>query len=227
MSARALFSAVFAFVIAAAASGAEIAGKVVGVADGDTITVLDGNKNQHRIRLLHIDCPESNQAFGTKAKQALSDKVFGEQVVIRWSERDRYDRILGDVHVGKRWVNAEMVKDGFAWHYKQYSKDETIAKAETEARALKLNIWSQANPTPPWDFRRGGEKAAQIPPNKSSPPAGKNPPKEVVVYVTKTGEKYHTETCASLSKSKIAQALDVAKASGLTPCSKYGARLLK
>lgn len=117
-----------------------LAHPVVAVADGDTITVLDSNKNQHRIRLQHIDCPESGQAFGQKAKQAMSGKVFGEQVVIRWSERDRYDRILGDVYLGKRWVNAEMVKEGFAWHYKHYSKDETIAKAEAEARALKLRI---------------------------------------------------------------------------------------
>ena len=98
-------------------SAFEFTGKVVGVADGDTITVLH-NKQQHKIRFQHIDCPESTQAFGAKAKQALSEKVFGKTVTVKWDEMDRYKRILGDVYLGKRWINAEMVQNGMAWHYK-------------------------------------------------------------------------------------------------------------
>ena len=87
------------------ASAFEFTGKVVGVADGDTITVLY-NKQQHKVRFQHIDCPESTQAFGAKAKQALSEKVFGKTVTVKWKEMDRYKRILGDVYLGKRWINA-------------------------------------------------------------------------------------------------------------------------
>ena len=136
--------------LAFTASAFEFTVKVVSVADGDTITVLaEGNKQQHKIRFQHIDCPESTQAFGAKAKQALSEKVFGKTVTVKWKEMDRYKRILGDVYLDQRWINAEMVQNGMAWHYKFYSKDATIAAAETKARAAKLGIWSQANPTPP------------------------------------------------------------------------------
>jgi len=87
------------------ASAFEFTGKVVGVADGDTITVLAEGNKQHRVRLQHIDCPETRQPFASKAKQALSAKVFGKEVTVKWDEMDKYKRILGNVYIGKRWVN--------------------------------------------------------------------------------------------------------------------------
>src|SRR5262245_33522141 len=86
-------------------------GKVVKVTDGHKLHVLL-DRETHKIRLLHIDAPGSGQAFGTRAKQALSEKVFGKEVKVVWKERDRYKRILGDIYVGEQWVNLEMVKDG-------------------------------------------------------------------------------------------------------------------
>ena len=133
----------------------EFTGKVVGVTDGDTLTVLYQGNKQYKIRLQHIDCPESAQDFGSKAKKILSAKVFGRAVTVKWEEMDRYKRILGDVYIDKQWVNLEMVQEGMAWHYKYYSKDAAMAAAETKARAAKAGIWSMPNPTPPWDFRRG------------------------------------------------------------------------
>jgi len=191
------------------ASAFEFAGKVVGVADGDTITVLYGKK-EYKIRFQHIDCPESSQAFGTKAKQVLSNKVFGKTVTVRWTEKDRYERILGDIHIGQRWINAEMVNEGMAWHYKFFSKDATVAAAEVKARAAKLGIWSQPNPVPPWDFRKGKGTANRGPPEK-----GTNTTK---VFTTKSGKKYHRDGCSSLSKSRIAIYLQKAKAAGYAPC---------
>ena len=128
--------------LALTAQAFEFTGKVVGVTDGDTLNVLYQGKKQYKIRLQHIDCPESAQDFGTKAKQALSKMVFGKVVTIKFEEMDRYKRILGDVYVGKQWVNLEMVQEGMAWHYKYYSKDATMAAAETMARTAKAGIWS-------------------------------------------------------------------------------------
>src|SRR5260370_34094926 len=88
-------------------------GKVVKVTDGDTIHVLL-DKETHKIRLLHIDAPESKQAFGTKAKQAISEKVFGKEVKVVWKSRDRYKRLLGDIYLDDRWINLEMVQDRLA-----------------------------------------------------------------------------------------------------------------
>lgn len=72
-------------------------GRVVKVADGDTLTLLDAANNQHKIRLNAIDAPEKDQAFGQKSKQRLSDYVFGKEVAVRWKSKDKYGRILGTV----------------------------------------------------------------------------------------------------------------------------------
>jgi len=203
------FLTILTLLIAFTASAFEFTGKVVSVADGDTITVLYGKK-EYKIRFQHIDCPESSQAFGTKAKQVLSNKVFGKTVTVRWTEKDRYMRILGDVYIGKRRINAEMVNEGMAWHYKFFSKDATVAAAEVKARAAKLGIWSQPNPVPPWDFRKGKGTANRGPPEK-----GTNTTK---VFTTKSGKKYHRDGCNSLSKSKFVTLLSKAKAAGYAPC---------
>jgi len=86
------------------------AGKVVKIADGDTITVLF-DKTQHRIRLAGIDAPENKQAFGTRSRQALADKVFGKEVKVVWKKRDKYKRILGDIYLDGRWVTNFTTKD--------------------------------------------------------------------------------------------------------------------
>ena len=97
-----------------------IRGRVVGVADGDTVTVLDASKSQHRIRLQGIDAPESRQAFGTRSKQHLSDLVFDREVSVEWQKLDRYGRVLGKVLVGGRDLCLAQVRAGMAWHYKYY-----------------------------------------------------------------------------------------------------------
>jgi len=114
---------------------------VVGIDDGDSITVLDADHRTHRIRLSGIDAPESGQAFGTKSHQNLSRLVFDKAVVIEASKRDRYNRIVGKVLVGGRDVCLEQIKAGMAWHYKYYQNEQTpedrkrYADAENEARA--------------------------------------------------------------------------------------------
>ena len=147
-------TAAVVLVISATLHTDELRGKVVSIADGDTITVLDSAKVQHKIRLQGIDAPEKKQAFGTKSKERMSEKVGGEEVVVQWKEKDRYGRILGEVMVGKRHINLEMVQDGMAWHYKQYSKSKELAEAEDEARKTKKGLWADKEPVPPWEFRK-------------------------------------------------------------------------
>ena len=129
-------------------------GKVVKITDGDTIVVLIEGNQQVKIRLEGIDCPESNQDFGNRAKQAVSDLCFGKEVVIQKSGEDKYGRTLGYVFVGDVNVNKELLKQGLAWHYKYFNKDEELAKLEQEARNKKIGLWSHPNPVAPWDFRR-------------------------------------------------------------------------
>lgn len=133
---------------------ASITGSVVGVTDGDTITVLDADKVQHKIRLYGIDAPESNQDYRQRSKQLLSALVYGDTVRVDYDGKDRYGRIVGKVYNGEQYVNAEMLRFGMAWHYKQYSKDKDLADLETTAKAGKIGLWSRPDAVAPWDFRR-------------------------------------------------------------------------
>lgn len=132
---------------------ADFTGNVVGVADGDTITVLDAKQSQHKVRLAEIDAPEKAQAFGNKSKQALSALVFGKSVTIVEQGQDKYKRTIGRIYLGDVDVNAEQVKQGMAWVYRKYSKDQTLLPFETEAKAQRLGLWADSNPTPPWEWR--------------------------------------------------------------------------
>ena len=151
---RLIAAPLFLLLITATLQAEEIRGKVVSIADGDTITVLDSQKVQHKIRLEGIDAPEKGQAFGTKAKEKMSELVGEKDVVVTWEKKDRYGRILGDVHLGDRHINLEMVQDGLAWHYKQYSKSKELAKAEADARMGKKGLWVDKEQVPPWEFRK-------------------------------------------------------------------------
>ena len=138
---------------------ADFTGDVVGVADGDTITVLDADKVQHKIRLTGIDAPEKKQPFGNRSKQSLSDMVFNKTVTVETGKRDRYGRELGKVLAGGKDVNLEQVRAGMAWHYKAYERTQSAtdrqayADAENEAKAAKRGLWVDADPTPPWEWR--------------------------------------------------------------------------
>ena len=156
----------------AATQAQTITGKVVGVSTGDTITVLDASNQQYKIRLDAIDAPESNQDFGSRAKQSLSDLVFGKTVTVTSLKLDRYRRVLGKVtlDVGKlplegRNVNLEQVRRGYAWFYHHYAKElrpedaAAYERAENDAKASKRGMWANGEPMPPWDYRRSGHAA--------------------------------------------------------------------
>jgi micrococcal nuclease len=132
---------------------AQLVGKVVSVSDGDTFTLLV-SKEQYKIRLYGIDCPESGQDFGNVAKNFLSDKVFGKVVTVTKMDIDRYGRTIGMVFIDEINVNEELLKAGLAWHYKAYDKNHEWSKFEEKARKLKLGLWSHPNPIPPWEFRK-------------------------------------------------------------------------
>ena len=132
---------------------AHFTARCVGVTDGDTITVLSGTERT-KIRLQGIDTPERGQDFSKKATRFTSRLVAGQQVRIFPRERDRYGRLVARVEVDTKDVALELVKAGLAWHYKRYSSDLGLAAAEQQARAEKLGIWSLADPTPPWEFKR-------------------------------------------------------------------------
>jgi endonuclease YncB( thermonuclease family) len=142
-------------------SAAEWSGTVVGISDGDTLTVLNADKRQVKIRLVEIDAPESKQAFGTQSKQSLSDICFKKPVVVDDHGTDKYKRTLGRLTCDGIDANTEQVKRGMAWAYKQYLTDQSIADLEEQAKAAGVGLWADAEPTPPWEFRHGGKSSVK------------------------------------------------------------------
>jgi micrococcal nuclease len=133
----------------------DFSGPVVGVMDGDTIEVLHNNKAE-RIRLSGIDCPEKGQAYGKKAKQAASELVFGKEVTLQTHGHDKYGRTIADVVLPDGTnVNHTLVKDGWCWWYRKYAPGDTVLeRLEKEAREAKRGLWAEAQPVPPWEWRK-------------------------------------------------------------------------
>lgn len=147
--------------LAVLAEAADLTGRVVRVADGDTITILveaEEGPTQVRVRLWGIDAPEKAQPFGERSREALAAKVAGQVVRVEERGKDRWRRVLGVVWVDGRNVNLAQVVEGYAWHFTRYSKDAQTTAAEVEARKFKQGLWrdlgTKAPPVPPWEWRR-------------------------------------------------------------------------
>ena len=129
-------------------------GRVVGVSDGDTITVLTLSKERLRIRLAEIDAPESSQAFGARSKQSLSSVCFGKTATFSRASFDRYGRVVSRVHCNGVDAQAHQVRNGMAWVYDQYVQDHGLYRLQREAQRASVGLWSDPHPVPPWKFRR-------------------------------------------------------------------------
>lgn len=153
-----------------ASAGETMTCRVVGVADGDTLTCLTSDKKQERIRLRGIDAPERKQPYGARSTQSLSDLTFGKTATVHWNSRDRWGRIIGVV-----WVEPAdcvgcgptldagraQLASGMAWWFKRYAKQQPTEERhayefeEQEARARLVGLWSDHHAIPPWDWRKG------------------------------------------------------------------------
>jgi micrococcal nuclease len=133
---------------------ADFTGRVVGVTDGDTITVLHEGIEE-RVRLNGIDCPEKRQAHGNRAKQFTSMLVFGKDVTVTEHGLDMYGRTIGDVSLlDGTDLNRELIKAGLAWWYRKYSDDKSLGEIEAVARKAQKGLWASPSPVAPWDFRK-------------------------------------------------------------------------
>jgi endonuclease YncB( thermonuclease family) len=156
---RHLFLAVVVLFVAegAVARAPDLSGRVVAVADGDTLTLLDAQRRQIKIRLVEIDAPERGQPWGNRSKQVLSGLVFDRDVGVKVTGFDRYGRTLGRIYVGQMDVNAEMVRRGAAWVYGKYLTDQSLLRLESQAKSARRGLWSmpEGQTIAPWDWRSG------------------------------------------------------------------------
>lgn len=129
--------------------------RVIGIKDGDTVELLMNGMPQV-VRLSNIDCPEKKQPFGNNAKQFVSDLCFGKMVEVSGNgKKDRNKRLIAEIILsnGKN-LNKELVKNGLAWHFKKYSKDNSYDILEKQAQKLNIGLWKDKNPIAPWDWRK-------------------------------------------------------------------------
>jgi micrococcal nuclease len=167
-----------------------IKGKLIGIGDGDTFTLLSENKTQYKIRLNGIDCPEKGQDFGKKAKDFTYRFCAQQVVVAELLSKDKYGRNIANVTVNGVSLNQALLAQGLAWHYTKYSQDQNLAKLEQEARSKSINIWSVNKPMPPWIYRKRG---TLVPLNSLQ--SG-----QVYICASKGSKTYHKSMCSGLSK---------------------------
>lgn len=152
--------AIFCVAVPCLGSAATVTGRVVSVTDGDTMVILDSDQGLHKVRLQGIDAPEKSQPFGRRSKDHLSDLAFSRSVLVEYSKKDRYGRLVGRVMVQGVDVNLQQIRAGMAWHYKEYEKEQPVSErieysnAERLARQNGRGLWIEPTPMPPWEFRR-------------------------------------------------------------------------
>lgn len=160
MKARYMIIALLLFGLNIQAQIANITGKVVAVADGDTFTLLVNGNRQQKIRLHGVDCPEKKQDFGQVAKDFTSKQVFGKTITVKPTDIDRYGRTIAIVLLPDQIsLNELLLKNGLAWHYTQYDKNPHWNKLEQIARKNKVGLWRQPDAVAPWTFRHSKRNA--------------------------------------------------------------------
>ncbi|HKQ23147.1 MAG TPA: thermonuclease family protein [Burkholderiales bacterium] len=160
MTRRGLGSWLCLCLLCAPAAAETLSGYVVGVADGDTITLLDGNKVLYRIRLAGIDAPEKGQPFGKVSGQHLAELAFSKQASADCNKIDRYERLVCTVYVDGKDVGLAQLDAGLAWWYRKYANEQPPQQrleydmAETKAYVDRIGLWQDKNPIPPWEWRK-------------------------------------------------------------------------
>jgi endonuclease YncB( thermonuclease family) len=143
-----------------AASAGTLIGSVIGITDGDTLTLLV-DRQAYKVRIASIDAPEKRQAWGEKSKSNLRRLAFNHEAVAECPKVDRWGRQICKVTVNTVDIGLEQIKHGMAWWYRKYAKEQSAdgqsayESSELMAKMRRLGLWADTNPVPPWDFRNG------------------------------------------------------------------------
>jgi len=132
-------------------------GKVIGVASGETFTMITSENREIEVWLAEIEAPEKGQVYWDASRQILVEKVLTNEVTIQVVSikdlEDGYDYVIAQAYAGNKWINREMVAEGWAWHFPQYFQSQELALAEQEAKEKKLGLWAVANPETPFEYQ--------------------------------------------------------------------------
>lgn len=154
---------------AAVLSAADILGIAIAIKDGDTFSVRTSDQKFHTIRIAAIDAPELRQPHGEIAREALRARILDRTVLIKWTKRDRNQRIVGQVSIGLRDIGLELIREGSAWHATHYMREQSAkdralySEAEVDARRERKGLWKNRDAVPPWELRTMGRKNKKLP----------------------------------------------------------------
>ncbi len=136
-------------------------GKVTDVASGETFTLVTPENREIEVWLAEIEAPEKGQYYWNASRLVLSDKVLGNEVTIQVVNvkdmEDGYDYVIAQAYIENRWINKEMVAEGWAWHFPQYFQSQELSLAEKQARESKLGMWDAPVPVTPSEFQSSTE----------------------------------------------------------------------
>jgi endonuclease YncB( thermonuclease family) len=191
-----LFPTLLAFALSPPTLAYQLYGRVIGITDGDTVTILDERRIQHKVRLSGIDAPEQKQPFGDASKRNLSSLIFSRYVAVIYNKRDRHGRIVGKILLNGRDICLEQIRAGLAWHFKEYEREQSpeerraYAEAEEEAHRARRGLWRDPFPIPPWEFRHPERARQENGPTTPPGLAGRLP-----VIGNKRSKTYHRPDC--------------------------------
>lgn len=191
-----------------------ITGKVLYVSDGDTLT-MEVNGQKKKVRFYGIDAPEKAQPGGLESKEFVLERLRNKTIEVTVADTDRYNRKIGKIYYDNgKYINEEIVRAGHAWWYQQYARrDMDLKEAEEYAKSNKVGLWVKANPIAPWEWRRGTRETKKV----TTQAEGSGD----IVYVTKTGKKYHREGCRYLKSIAASYTIEEAESRGYTACSQF------
>ncbi len=205
--------------LASYANSQILTGKVISIADGDTITILDSNYRQTKIRLYGIDTPEKRQAYGKAAKKFTSELAYKQHAKVKVYDIDKYGRSVGVVFVGNTNVNNEIIKAGYGWQYRKYCKasfcDQWL-QLEREARNAKMGLWRDKIPVPPWEWRKGKRNSGS-----KKAPTGRYEATEGLFHGNVKSHVFHSSSCQHYNCKNCIQEFSsrsAAISAGYRPC---------
>jgi micrococcal nuclease len=191
-----------------------ITGKVVYVSDGDTFNFITLTGNKIKIRVEGVDAPEGLQEFGLEAKEFVVNEILNKIVRLEVINTDRYGRKVAKVFYDGKDLRKELLRNGYAWHYKAYNKELELANLEIKAMDEKKGLWAKNNPMPPWEFRKHGRHGPLV--NDIPTPGTK-----VLVCNSSASFAYHNRYCSGLKqcKSGVTEiSFEKARETGRKPC---------
>jgi micrococcal nuclease len=129
-----------------------ITGKVIGVLSGDIFKIQTPLNSGMKVRLAGTASPVKYQAFSDLARTNLFKKIIDKEITVTLITKSPGGTVIVNAYCGNKWINREMVEEGWAWYYPPTLKSQELSEAQRQAKSKKLGLWVDESAQPPWKF---------------------------------------------------------------------------